>query len=75
MEAFKYKYDDLFNPTLQSLHKLGGSASVPEIEEEVSKILNTSSISNCTTLDKIPVGGNQSGKEVQTNESGRERIH
>jgi len=42
MEAFKYKYDDLFNPTLQSLHKLGGSASVPEIEEEVSKILNLS---------------------------------
>jgi len=42
MDVFKYKYDDLFNPTLESLHKLGGSASVPEIEEEVSKILNLS---------------------------------
>lgn len=42
MEIFKYKYDELFNPTLQSLHKLGGSASVPEIEEEVSKLLNLS---------------------------------
>ena len=42
MEVFKYKYDDLFNPTLQSLHKLGGSASVPEIEEEISLILNLS---------------------------------
>jgi len=40
MEIFKYKYDDLFNTTLQALHKLGGSASVSEIEEEVSKILN-----------------------------------
>ena len=42
MEIFKYKYDDLFNPTLQAIHALGGSASVPEIEEEVSKILNLS---------------------------------
>jgi restriction system protein len=42
MEVFQYKYDDLFNPTLQSLHKLGGSASIPEIEEEVSRILNLS---------------------------------
>jgi len=42
MGLFKYKYDDLFNPTLQALHALGGSASVPEIEEEVSKILNLS---------------------------------
>jgi len=40
MEIFKYKFDDLFNPTLQALHKLGGSASVSEIEEEVSKVLN-----------------------------------
>jgi len=42
MEIFKYKYDELFNPTIEALHKLGGSASVPEIEEEVSKILNLS---------------------------------
>ena len=40
MEIFKYKFDDLFNPTLQARHKLGGSASVSEIEEEVSKVLN-----------------------------------
>jgi restriction system protein len=38
-ELFKYKYDDLFNPTLAALQKLGGSGSVEEIEEEVAKIL------------------------------------
>lgn len=42
MEIFKYKYDDLFNPTLTALHNLGGSASVSEIEEQVSSILNLS---------------------------------
>jgi restriction system protein len=36
---FKYKYDDLFNPTLTAIHNLGGSGSVDEIEEEVIKIL------------------------------------
>ena len=41
MEIFKYKYDELFNPTIEVLHKLG-SASIPEIEEEVSKTLNLS---------------------------------
>lgn len=39
---FKYKYDDLFNPTLQSLKKLGGSGSVSEIEEEVTQLLKLS---------------------------------
>lgn len=39
-ELFKYKYDDLFNPTLTALHKLGGSGSIEEIEEEVAKLLN-----------------------------------
>lgn len=39
---FKYKYDDLFNPTLKALKKLGGSGSVSEIEEEVAQILNLS---------------------------------
>jgi len=34
------KYDDLFNPTLQALHKLGGSASNQELEDEVAQILN-----------------------------------
>ena len=29
---FTYKYDDLFNPTLQALKRLGGSGSVSEIE-------------------------------------------
>lgn len=41
-EIFKYKYDDLFNPTLKALQKLGGSASVSEIEEEVIEILKLS---------------------------------
>lgn len=39
-EIFKYKYDDLFNPTLDALNNLGGSGSVAEIEEQVSTILN-----------------------------------
>lgn len=38
-ETFKYKYDDLFNPTLTALQNLGGSGSVPEIEEQVATIL------------------------------------
>jgi len=40
--AFKYKFTDLFNPTLQALHNLGGSGSNDEIEEEVAKILKFS---------------------------------
>lgn len=39
---FKYKYDDLFNPTLKALKKLGGSGSISEIEEEVAQLLNLS---------------------------------
>ena len=39
---FKYKYDDLFNPTLKALVELGGSGSLSEIEENVSKILGLS---------------------------------
>jgi restriction system protein len=38
-ETFKYKYDDLFNPTLTALQNLGGSGSVPEMEEQVVTIL------------------------------------
>jgi restriction system protein len=38
-ETFKYKYDDLFNPTLTALHNLGGSGSVSEIEEQVASNL------------------------------------
>ena len=37
---FKYKYDELFNPTLTALHDLGGSGSIAEIEEKVATILN-----------------------------------
>lgn len=44
MEHFKYKYDDLFNPVLQALHKLGGSGTNNEIEEQVIQILNLSDI-------------------------------
>ena len=40
--AFKYKFTDLFNPTLQALQNLGGSGSIDEIEEQVAKILNFS---------------------------------
>src|SRR3989344_5726839 len=32
-------YDNLFNPVLEALHKLGGSGSVSEIDDEVAKIL------------------------------------
>ncbi len=34
------RYDSLFNPTLQAIKRLGGSASIPELEEEVIKSLN-----------------------------------
>jgi len=33
-ELFRYKYDDLFNPTLEALHNLGGAGSVEEMEEQ-----------------------------------------
>ena len=36
------KYDDMFNPLLQAIHNLGGSASNVELEEEVAKILKLS---------------------------------
>ncbi len=39
VEIFKYKYDELFNPVLQALHKLGGSGSNSEIEEAVIELL------------------------------------
>ena len=39
---FKYKYDDLFNPTLKALKKLGDSGAVSENEEEVAQLLNLS---------------------------------
>lgn len=37
------KYEDLFNPTLQAVKKLGGSASISELDEEVIRSLNLSS--------------------------------
>jgi restriction system protein len=36
------KYDDLFNPLLKAMHKLGGSASISEQEDSVASILNLS---------------------------------
>lgn len=39
VEIFKYKYDELFNPALQALHKLGGSGTNNEIEESVIELL------------------------------------
>jgi restriction system protein len=38
-EHFKYKFSDLFNPTLIALHALGGSGSIEEIEDQVATIL------------------------------------
>jgi restriction system protein len=36
------KYYELFNPLLTALRELGGSASIPELEESVSRILGLS---------------------------------
>jgi len=36
---FKYKYDQLFKPTIEALKELGGSGSINEIEEKVIEIL------------------------------------
>lgn len=44
MEHLKYKYDDLFNPVLQALHKLSGSGTNNEIEEQVTLLLNLSDL-------------------------------
>ena len=41
-ELFNYKYDDLFNPTLNALHNLGGSGSTNEIEDQVIVLLKLS---------------------------------
>ncbi len=39
MSAFEYTFDQLINPCLQALHKLGGSGTNSEIETEVSELL------------------------------------
>jgi len=44
VEHFKYRYDDLFNPVLQALHKLGGSGTNNEIEEQVILLMNLSDL-------------------------------
>ena len=36
------KYDEMFNPLLQALRNLGGSASIPEQEDEVALLLKLS---------------------------------
>ena len=36
------KYDGMFNALLKAMHLLGGSASIPEIEEKVTEILKLS---------------------------------
>lgn len=36
------KYDDLFNPLLQAIRNLGGSASLTEQEDEVASLLKLS---------------------------------
>jgi len=42
MDHFFYKYDQLFNPVLQALHKLGGSGTNEEIETAIIEALNLS---------------------------------
>lgn len=42
MKQFNYKFDELYNATLNALHSLGGSASVTEIEDSVIEFLNLS---------------------------------
>ena len=42
MEAFTYKYDELFNPVLQALHALGGSGTNDEIESQLIEHLHLS---------------------------------
>lgn len=42
MNEFKYKFDELYNSILNALHKLGGSASVSEIEDFVTEELKLS---------------------------------
>ena len=32
-------YDRLFNPTLEALHKLGGSASIEELVDDIARLL------------------------------------
>jgi restriction system protein len=39
MPTFDYTFDQLINPCLEALHKLGGSGTNSEIETEVSKLL------------------------------------
>jgi len=36
------KYDELYNPLLEALRNLGGSASIQEQEDEVAEVLNLS---------------------------------
>ena len=42
MNSFSYSFDDLFNPCLEALRKLGGSATNAEIEEKVIQLLELS---------------------------------
>lgn len=39
-KTFKHKFDDLFEPTIEALNKLGGSGSNDEIEEKIIEILD-----------------------------------
>jgi restriction system protein len=42
MKSFRYNTDDLFNPALQALHALGGSATIAEMEDRVARDLRLS---------------------------------
>jgi restriction system protein len=46
-------YDRLFNPTLDALHKLGGSASIEELVDEVARLL---ALSDSDLAETIPNG-------------------
>ena len=39
---FNYKYNELFQPTIDAIKKLGGSGSINEIEEMIIRLLNLS---------------------------------
>lgn len=42
MKEFEYKFNELFNPLLEAMQSLGGSAKIKEIEDRVAEIMNLS---------------------------------
>ncbi|MDD3480697.1 MAG: restriction endonuclease [Patescibacteria group bacterium] len=42
MQEFKYKFTELFNPLLEAMRSLGGSAKIREIEDRVAEVMSLS---------------------------------